>query len=93
MPRDTSESVPNTIDGSAAAVFVACGAACLTMGALAALAEMLPGLKGLLAFYAPAGSLSGKAAISVLVFIGVAQSGQIDSVRTFSSIVTLLGWC
>jgi len=40
------------------------------MGALAALAEMLPGLKGLLAFYAPAGSLSGKAAISVLVFIG-----------------------
>jgi hypothetical protein len=90
---DLVDTPRDTLDVGAAAVIAACGGACLVLGILTVLSGASVGFKGLLDLYPPAGSLSGKAAISVLVFFcsrpilkRVWQDRKIDTRRC-------LAWC
>jgi hypothetical protein len=56
-------------NGEAAAALVAAGIGTMVLGLLTTLAAASRGMQGLLSFYAPAGLLSGKSTIAVVVWI------------------------
>jgi len=62
----TSKARPN---GAAAAAVLSAAIGVFLIGLLTTLAELLPGLKGGLTFWAPAGPLSGKTAVPVGIWL------------------------
>ncbi len=64
---NNSHETVNT--GIAAAAFVAAGIGCATLGLLTTLAQMSEGVKNLLNWWNPAGPLSGKSGLAVIIWI------------------------
>jgi hypothetical protein len=56
-------------NGAAAAAILASAIGACALGALTAVSEVVASLRPLLAFYPPAGPLSGRAALAVLVWL------------------------
>ena len=55
--------------GIAAAAFVAAGIGCAVLGLLTTLAQISEGVKNLLNWWNPAGPLSGKSGVAVIIWI------------------------
>jgi hypothetical protein len=55
--------------GPAAAALIAAGIGTFAVGALTSLAEASAGLKGSLNFYNPAGPLSGKTGVAIMIWL------------------------
>jgi hypothetical protein len=56
-------------NGAACAAFLAAGIGSLALGVITTLAEAIPALKTALGVYAPAGPLSGKTGVAVIVWL------------------------
>jgi len=63
------EKVPDRTLGAAAAAIVAAGIGCAALGLFTTLAEVSTGVKGWLNWYNPAGPLSGKTSMAVIVWL------------------------
>jgi hypothetical protein len=64
----TEKTTVRTKLGAASAAFVASGLGCLAIGLLTTLAEVSEGLKSALNWWNPAGPLSGKTGLGVIVW-------------------------
>lgn len=60
---------PTAIDHEVGAAFIASGIGSTVLGLLVVLAEISQPIKDSLTWYAPAGPLSGKTSVSVIVFV------------------------
>lgn len=62
-----TEVMPPT--GPAAAAFVGAGFGCFTLGVFTTLAEISEGVKGFLNWWNPAGPLTGKTGLAIIIWI------------------------
>jgi hypothetical protein len=65
----TDGKVDATTNGSGAAAILAAGIGSATIGVIAFIAELSPGFRGLLNFYNPAGPLSGKTTVTIVIWL------------------------
>lgn len=64
-----NEAIDRLHTGPAAAAFIASGIGCTALGLLTALAEAVPAVKNSLNWWDPAGPLSGKTGLAVILWL------------------------
>ena len=68
-PASLDEAVDRIPNGPGAAAILAAGIGCAAVGIVTLAAEVSEGIKGLLNFYNPAGPLSGKSTVAIIIWL------------------------
>jgi hypothetical protein len=99
--RDVKQSASTQIDGRISAAIVASGIGCLVIGLLTTGAVISEGLKNILNWWNPAGPLSGKTSVGVIVwlvtwaifhFLWKDQEAEVKKTMTITLILIALGF-